>query len=178
MAHGVPGSPSTHETALLRPLRDVMPMGWMGGKYSTSNPMPAMYGSHFSQSLKVPWRSGIGEHERGNTSYQALNRAFFRSAVALSTGEKVVACVLSAWREAVRSNLSLSAVFSAVFRREPAFFRVSAEVLSSLASSAEALLAAFSSSSAPIWRSTVVFCPASILLDSLVRHVLKASIHA
>jgi hypothetical protein len=41
MAQGLPTSPGVAASVLLTPLRLTRPMGWMGGKYSTSKPMRA-----------------------------------------------------------------------------------------------------------------------------------------
>ena len=40
IAQGLPGSPGFAPVTLFRPLRFVSPIGWMGGMYRTSNPMP------------------------------------------------------------------------------------------------------------------------------------------
>ncbi len=42
--------------------------------------MCATYGNLARTSAKVPWRSASAEAERGNISYQVLNRAFSLSA--------------------------------------------------------------------------------------------------
>ena len=41
IAHGLPTSVDSATSVLLRPLRLTRPTGWMGGKYSTSKPIPA-----------------------------------------------------------------------------------------------------------------------------------------
>ena len=43
-------------SALLRPLRLIWPIGWIGGKYSTSKPMARIAGRRADQSSNVPWR--------------------------------------------------------------------------------------------------------------------------
>ena len=55
-------------TALLRPLRFVCPIGWIGGRYTTSKPSSASCGSTRSTPAKPP-------HERGKSSYQTPKRA-------------------------------------------------------------------------------------------------------
>ena len=40
IAHGLPTSSGAASSVLLRPLRRSRPIGWIGGKYSTSKPMP------------------------------------------------------------------------------------------------------------------------------------------
>src|SRR5262249_6053385 len=54
MAYGLPGSPASQRSELLRPLRLTRPIGWMGVKYSTSKPIAAMSGKRLIQSSKVP----------------------------------------------------------------------------------------------------------------------------
>src|SRR6185436_19069461 len=78
IAHGLPGSSGPAVDELFFPFRSIIQMGWIGGRYRTSNPMDAIYGSRSSQSLNVPWPPLL-EHDRGNISYQALNLAFSRS---------------------------------------------------------------------------------------------------
>ena len=66
MAHGLPGSSTPAVRVLLGPFRAVWPMGWMGGRYSTSKPMAASSGTRAATPLKPP-------NDRGNSSYQAPN---------------------------------------------------------------------------------------------------------
>ena len=70
MAHGLPTSSGRASSVLFGPLRRSRPIGWIGGKYSTSKPRRATYGSSASTSAKVPCRAGSFEAERGNSSYQ------------------------------------------------------------------------------------------------------------
>ena len=56
----------------------------MGGKYKVSKPSSCTYGNMFSQSLKVPCLSRVGEEDRGKNSYQVLNAAFSLSAYTCS----------------------------------------------------------------------------------------------
>src|SRR5438477_297267 len=80
MAQGLPGSPGWAVSALLRPLRWARPTGWIGGRYTTSNPIAAARSSCASASLNVPCRPSP-PLERGKNSYQAAKRARSRSAI-------------------------------------------------------------------------------------------------
>src|SRR5690606_4503707 len=80
IAHGDPGSSELATNALFFPFRLTSPIGCIGGKYSVSKPIRAIRGSNLSTSLKVPWRPGSDEVDRGNNSYQVLKSAFLRSA--------------------------------------------------------------------------------------------------
>ncbi len=73
MAHGLPGSLGPATRVLFGPLRCDRPMGWMGGRYTTSKPMAATSGSRLRAARRKP------PSERGNSSYQALNSARSRS---------------------------------------------------------------------------------------------------
>src|SRR5579864_7172867 len=95
IAHGLPGSSGAATSALLRPLRLVRPIGWIGGKYSTSNPISATSARRASQSANVPC-SPPDAAERGNISYHALKRANGGSTQSGSVGAKVLARRLSA----------------------------------------------------------------------------------
>ena len=66
---------------LFGPFRFVKPMGWIGGRYRTSNPSFLSSGSLAMQSLKVPCLPGTRPWERGNISYHAANSADFLSTV-------------------------------------------------------------------------------------------------
>ena len=54
---------------LFGPLRSVTPIGWMGGRYSTSKPIAEISGSSASTSAKVPCLPGVRPADRGNSSY-------------------------------------------------------------------------------------------------------------
>ena len=54
IAHGDPTSSGAAVTVLLRPLRCTLPIGWIGGRYTTSKPMLAMRGNAFAAVAKVP----------------------------------------------------------------------------------------------------------------------------
>src|SRR6266508_3186554 len=71
MAHGLPGSVGPAASVLFGPFRWVRPMGWMGGRYTTSKPMRWISWSRWTQSAKVPCAPGMRPWERGKSSYQA-----------------------------------------------------------------------------------------------------------
>src|SRR3954462_8743902 len=73
IAQGLPTSPRFAVTALLRPLRLVCPIGWIGGREITSNPSSESCGRTFSTPAKPP-------NDLGNSSYQAPKRASGTSA--------------------------------------------------------------------------------------------------
>ncbi len=52
IAQGLPGSPGAAVGELLRPLRWVTPIGWIGGRYTTSKPSSARAGSCSSTPFK------------------------------------------------------------------------------------------------------------------------------
>ena len=76
-------APAADFGLLFGPLRSVTPIGWMGGRYSTSNPIDATYGNSFSTSANVPCFPGSEAAERGNISYQVEKRARSRSTLNL-----------------------------------------------------------------------------------------------
>ena len=47
MAHGLPGSSGPPPIVLFGPLRNVRPIGWIGGRYTTSNPIAAIAANRF-----------------------------------------------------------------------------------------------------------------------------------
>src|SRR5215469_8295470 len=75
MAQGLPSSPGLLSGLLFGPLRNMRPMGWIGGRYTTLKPIPAMEGSQRSQSANVPCAPGFAAVERGKNSYHELKRA-------------------------------------------------------------------------------------------------------
>jgi len=87
IAHGLPTSPGPAAGVLFLPLRFSRPIGWMGGRYTTSNPIAAMASKRSSRSAKVPCFPGSGEAERGKSSYHVLNRARSRSTTTVSVGD-------------------------------------------------------------------------------------------
>ncbi len=76
---GLPTSVGPGVRVLLRPLRALRPIGWIGGKQRTSKPMSRTRGRCAITSSKVPWRAGSSVIERGNSSYQAAKPAASRS---------------------------------------------------------------------------------------------------
>src|SRR5437899_95240 len=60
MAHGLPTSSGPAVSVLFLPLRAVRPIGWMGGRYTTSNPSSPTYGRILSASRTVPGRDAEG----------------------------------------------------------------------------------------------------------------------
>ena len=59
--HGLPTSSGLRTvSALFFPLRNAVPTGWMGGRYSTSNPIEATYGKCSIRSRSVPCLPGVG----------------------------------------------------------------------------------------------------------------------
>ena len=86
IAHGEPGSPSAGVSVLFLPLRNVVPMGCTGGRYTTSKPMPAIASSRLAAVRSVPEagaRRPIGSiwtpSERGKNSYHEPYSARSRS---------------------------------------------------------------------------------------------------
>ena len=97
IAHGEPGSPSAGVSVLLRPLRKVVPIGWTGGRYTTSKPMPATASSRLAAVRSVPEagaRRPIGStwtpSERGKNSYHEPYSARSRSTCTISGRDRVV----------------------------------------------------------------------------------------
>src|SRR5665213_1234673 len=85
IAQGLPTSSGSAFSALFFPLRKEWPMGWIGGRYSTSKFIEAIYGSHPSTSLNVPCAPGVNEQERGKISYQAEKPARSRPTLTASS---------------------------------------------------------------------------------------------
>ena len=83
IAHGDPTSPGAAVGELLRPLRCTLPIGWIGGRYTTSNPISAMRGRSAAAVAKVPCTALPSASqppvERGNISYHEPKRASGRS---------------------------------------------------------------------------------------------------
>jgi hypothetical protein len=86
MAQGLPTSSGAAVTALFFPLRFSRPMGWMGGRYSTSKPIAAIASRRSSTSSNVPCLFGVGEQERGKSSYHVEKRARSRSTCTARSG--------------------------------------------------------------------------------------------
>ena len=86
IAHGEPGSPSPGVSVLFLPLRNVVPMGCTGGRYTTSKPMAEIASSRLAAVRSVPEtgaRRPIGStwtpSERGKNSYHEPYSARSRS---------------------------------------------------------------------------------------------------
>ena len=80
---GCPGRSVSPATAPVAPLRPVRPIGWIGGRYKTSKPICCdviQAVTHVGEGAVAP---ATGEAERGNISYQVLNRAFGGSTATL-----------------------------------------------------------------------------------------------
>src|SRR3989442_9363478 len=72
IAQGLPGSSRPASSVLSRPLRAVCPIGWIGGRYTTSKPISATARKRLAAPSKPP-------SERGNSSYHAPYSARRRS---------------------------------------------------------------------------------------------------
>gem|GEM_PF-6483356 len=107
MAQGLPTSPGSARGVLLRPFRPVRPMGWTGGRYTTSKPSEAMSGSAAAAVAKVPCWPAVPV-ERGKNSYQAPAKARGRQASTRSVGPRV-----ARWRSGARAASSTRAGDSA-----------------------------------------------------------------
>ena len=74
-----PGSDGPAVIELFGPLRNSCPIGWIGGRYTTSNPMAAIRGSSRAAVRSVPWTGrpslSVPPVERGKNSYQLPNWA-------------------------------------------------------------------------------------------------------
>ena len=76
MAQGEPGSPGRAFSVLLAPFLAVVPIGWTGGRYTTSKPIAATASRRQAAVRSVPdlgcLLSGLilAPSERGKNSYQ------------------------------------------------------------------------------------------------------------
>src|SRR3954454_22910278 len=104
IAYGEPGSSGPAVRLLLRPLRLLRPIGWMGSRYRTSKPRSAISGISFSVAFRPP-------QERGNSSYQAPKRAFTRS-TSSGSGFSSVVLPWRCWIASIASNSSLPSAAS------------------------------------------------------------------
>ena len=107
--------PVCASSELFRPLRKLRPIGWIGGRYSTSNPMALTYGRRAAASSNVALRLGSVPAERGNISYHAPNRARSRSTVTPRTRSYRVARL----RSGAAAIASARSVDSAAATRSP-----------------------------------------------------------
>src|SRR3954451_21805784 len=86
IAQGDPGSSGPGSRVLLGPLRLTSPIGWIGGRYTMSNPMAATASSRFAAVANVPLTAAPvsasydAPSDRGKNSYQFENSARTRSA--------------------------------------------------------------------------------------------------
>ena len=180
MAHGEPGSCGPGLRVLFGPLRLVTPIGWIGGRYTTSKPIAATPSSRRVAVRKLPdfHRPSLrcfAPSERGKNSYHEPTPARRRSTRIVCSGESVVRRA-SGWptnsassgsstrarRSAADVAGSRSAVASAV-----SFVRVArARVFSATARSM---------SRAPISYISSTSTPASILSAASCRHVAISS---
>ncbi|BDZ51147.1 hypothetical protein GCM10025867_33880 [Frondihabitans sucicola] len=88
---GEPGSFGPASRLLLGPLRNVVPIGWTGGMYTTSNPIREIAGSRRAAVRKVPdcqepSGSFLAPSLRGKNSYQLPTPARARSTRTLFFG--------------------------------------------------------------------------------------------
>ena len=165
MAHGLPTSSEPAVSVLFLPLRAVRPIGWMGGRYTTSNPSSPTYGSILSASRKVPCRFGSVEVERGKNSYQELKTARSRSAKMRRSRSSRLATERSGCRDAAASRPGSTAAESAAGDWPPskAFCPCRSRSESARAPLLSARAAAASSSAAPSSSSEDTSRPTSIL---------------
>ena len=121
------------------PLRLMRPIGWIGGKYSTSKPISARYGNLSATSRNVPCLPGSAAAERGNISYQVLNSARLRSAT--SSNASRTARLRSACRAAAsacRPSRASAFIAPASCSAAAAAHSSAAQASSSLASASDA----------------------------------------
>ena len=176
IAHGDPTSSGAALTELLRPLRCTLPIGWIGGKYTTSKPILAMRGNAFAAVAKVPCLGlPFVSHppvDRGNISYQALKHASRRSTQTPYCSPRVINS-----RSGYRSSSSVTSGPNAAPARvngSPGLRSASAASINGSRSARGTPVAARSSSWAPISRSldsSTSPCPAFSLAVTARRHV-------
>ncbi len=180
IAHGEPGSCGPGSSVLLRPLRFVTPIGWMGGRYTTSKPIAATPSRRFAAVRKVPLFQlpsfrRRAPSERGKNSYHAPTPARRRSTRISCSGESVVSSAsghaaktssagasTSARRSAADAAVSRSPAASALRRRRVATGR-------------DFSATARSMSRAPISYMSSASTPASIFSAASCRHVATSS---
>ncbi len=183
MAQGEPTSSGPAVRVLFGPFRLILPMGWMGGRYTTSNPIAATRGSSAAAVAKVPCRGVPSSFqppvERGKNSYQEPNSARSRSTTAVYAFPRVTSSRRGlARRISVMSAAKAGAIRSASGRSER-----SAAATASRAGrlGRGAVLAAFSNSRAPISMSFARSsgpCPAATFASTACRHVVTGSLQA
>ncbi len=177
IAHGTPTSAGPGVRVLLRPLRNVVPIGWIGGRYTTSKPIAAIAGNRRAAVRKLPCGSSAVPSERGKNSYQAPYSARSRS----TSNGSVSEAVTSSRNGCAASTASTSGV-NAAARREAAgrdSSRRAAAAASTVSRfSSGASSAARSYSRAPSSRTSSVSRPAGILICAWWRQVVIGSPHA
>ena len=96
IAHGEPGSPGRGTSVLFRPLRNEVPIGCTGGRYTTSKPMAATASSRRAAVRSVPETGGVwpvgstwAPSDRGKNSYHAPYSARSRSTCTVSARDRV-----------------------------------------------------------------------------------------
>src|SRR5580693_3556269 len=96
IAHGEPGSPGCGTSVLFRPLRNEVPIGCTGGRYTTSKPMSATASSRRAAVRSVPETGGVwpagstwAPSDRGKNSYHAPYSARSRSTCTVSARDRV-----------------------------------------------------------------------------------------
>jgi hypothetical protein len=169
---------------LLRPLRLIFPIGWIGGRYTTSKFIAAMAGSRCAAVLKVPCLIGVASgptsapSERGKNSYQAENRARLRSTQRAYDRVVVMYCRTGCCQS--RSSSSSAGETRANSERWSSRSAAAASRTRSWSASGT-ILVARSSTSAP---SAMSFarssrpCPAPIFLTTALRQVRYGSSNA
>lgn len=171
---------------LLGPLRCVVPMGWTGGRYTTSKPIAATAGSRSAAVLNVPLTGGspfltTAPSERGNSSYHEPKRARPRS-TSSGAGREELTRSRSGWRERAASTSGASAASSRARAGSVSSRRVSAAAsTASRPSRFGTPSAARSYSAAPSARTRAMSCSsaaAGILMFAAWRQVATGSLHA
>src|SRR5665648_350573 len=87
----IPDCPRTTRVSFLGSYGIILPLavglsnGMNRGEIQNVKPRFAISGRIFSQSKKVPCWFISGEQERGKSSYQAPNKAFFRSTITFNS---------------------------------------------------------------------------------------------
>ncbi len=169
IAYGLPGSPGSATSVLLRPLRFVCPIGWTGGKYRTSKPSSASRGTCSAVPRRPP-------QERGNSSYQAPKRPRSRST---SSGSGGSSCSCSDRSPAPAASTSAATSASRTARTSPSCSSASATAVSRRLAAPVARSAASRRSTTPSDASPARSAwPASILRLTSSRHEAKGSVHA
>ncbi len=178
IAHGTPTSAGPGVRVLLRPLRNVVPIGWIGGRYTTSKPIAAIAGNRRAAVRKLPCGSSAVPSERGKNSYQAPYSARSRS----TSNGNVSEAVTSSRNGCAASTASTSGVNAAA--RRVATGSVSSRITSAAASTAARPAPAGTPAatrcmrSAPSSRTRPTSMPAGTLMRAWWRQVATGSLQA